>query len=66
MLRNIVHEMGAISLYGIISILLFVAVFGVSLIRVIFMNKSHANTMGSLPLEDETTNSQNKENTSHE
>ena len=53
MIENVTHSIGGMSLYGVISICLFVAVFAGVLVWTIRLKKSYVNSMRELPLEDE-------------
>jgi hypothetical protein len=54
MIENVTHSIGGMSLYGVISICLFVAVFVGVLIWTIRLKKSYVNSMRELPLEGES------------
>ena len=53
MIENVTHSIGGMSLYGVISICLFVAVFAGVLVWTIRLKKSYVNSMRELPLEGE-------------
>jgi cytochrome c oxidase cbb3-type subunit 4 len=53
MIENVTHSISGMSLYGVISICLFVAVFVGVLVWTIRLKKSYVNSMRELPLEDE-------------
>ena len=53
MIENVTHSIGGMSLYGVISICLFVAVFVGVLVWTIRLKKSYVNSMRELPLEGE-------------
>jgi len=52
MLENIMHRMGGTSLFGIISICIFVAFFTGMLIWAGLLKKSYLKSMCELPLDD--------------
>ena len=52
MLRNLLAGMGGISLYGVISMLLFVCTFSAAMWVVLRMSRQHVESMSRLPLED--------------
>ena len=54
MIENVTHSIGGMSLYGMISICLFVAVFVGVLVWTIRLKKSYVNSMRELPLEGES------------
>ena len=53
MIENVTHSIGGMSLYGVISICLFVAVFAGVLIWTISLRQPYLKSMRELPLEDE-------------
>jgi len=53
MIENILHKMGGISMFGIISICLFFAFFTGMLLWAACLKKPHLNSMSALPLEAE-------------
>jgi cytochrome c oxidase cbb3-type subunit 3 len=65
MIKNVLSEMGGIGLYGVISILLFFAVFTGMLIWAFSMKKNFAQKMSACPLHDGEMKSDSK-GTSHE
>lgn len=54
MIENIMHDMGGIGMYGIISIGIFFGFFAGMLIWTACLKKPYVNTMRTLPLEPET------------
>ena len=54
MIENVTHSIGGMSLYGVISICLFVAVFVGVLVWTIRLKKSYLKSMRKLPLEGES------------
>ena len=52
MLENVLSKMGGVGMYGVISILLFLAVFIGVLVWMIGLKKSYLEQMRELPLED--------------
>ena len=54
MIENIMHEMGGIGMYGIISICIFFGFFLGMLIWTVCLKKPYVNAMRALPLEPET------------
>ena len=55
MIENVTHSIGGMSLYGVISICLFVAVFTGVLVWTICLKKSYLKAMRELPLHDGST-----------
>ena len=53
MIENVTHSIGGMSLYGVISICLFVAVFTGVLVWTICLKKSYLKAMRELPLDGE-------------
>lgn len=53
MVRNVLEQIGGIGIYGIVSMLLFFAVFVGAVILVITMKQPHRNHMKMLPLDAE-------------
>ena len=51
MIKNLVESIGGIGLYGLISMLLFVAVFTGMLVWTMRLKKPYLNQMGNLPLD---------------
>ena len=54
MIENVMHSIGGTSMYGVISICLFFAVFVGVLVWTICLKKPYLNAMGELPLEGES------------
>jgi hypothetical protein len=54
MIENVTHSIGGMSLYGVVSICLFVAVFAGVLVWTIRLKKSYVNSMRELPLEGDS------------
>lgn len=52
MIRNVLSHIGGIEIYGILSILLFFAVFTGMLVWACRLKRSHLESMGELPLRD--------------
>jgi hypothetical protein len=52
MIQNVLHDIGAIGSYGVVSVCLFFLVFSVALIRACRMKKAFLNSMSRLPLDD--------------
>ena len=55
MIKNVLSHIGGVGIYGVISICLFVLVFGGALIRTLFLKKSFLEKMSGLPLEEART-----------
>jgi len=55
MIKNVLSGIGGIGVYGVISICLFVLVFGGAVLWACLLKKSFLKDMSALPLEDETT-----------
>ena len=54
MIENVMHSIGGTSVFGVISICLFVAVFTGVLVWTIRLKKSYLKTMRELPLDGES------------
>ena len=54
-MENVLHSMGGVGVYGIISICLFFAVFTGVLVWTICLKKSYLKAMQELPLEGSST-----------
>jgi hypothetical protein len=54
MIENVMHRIGGVSVFGIISICLFVAVFVGVLVWTLRLKKPYLNSMRELPLEGES------------
>ena len=52
MIQNVIRDMGGIAAYGVISILLFFAVFTGAALYAFLQGKSFCDRMRALPLED--------------
>jgi hypothetical protein len=52
MIQNVLHDIGGIGLYGVISVCLFFLIFSVALVRALRLKRSFLNAMSALPLED--------------
>ena len=63
-LKNVVSEIGGIGIYGIVSILLFFAVFTGSIVWALRLKKPLLKDMSGLPLDDGST--PNTKGPSHE
>ena len=53
MIQNVLQEVGGIGLYGVISICLFISVFGGMLVWASLLKKPFVHRMSALPLEEE-------------
>ena len=53
MIRDLLHDMGGIGLYGLASMFLFVAFFGGVVVWVFFLRKPYIRHMSHLPLDDD-------------
>jgi len=53
MIQNVLRAIGGIGIYGVISICLFLVVFGGALIWALLLKKSFLKSMSALPLSDE-------------
>ncbi len=58
--EKVLSGIGGVGMYGIISISIFFAFFTGMLIWVFFMKKTHVETMGELPLQDDESNDQDQ------
>jgi hypothetical protein len=52
MIQNVIRDMGGIAAYGVISIVLFFAVFTGAALYAFFQRKAFCEKMEALPLED--------------
>ena len=55
MIKNVLTDIGGIGVYGVISICLFVLVFGGTVIWAFLLERKELNQMSVLPLEDESS-----------
>jgi len=53
MIKNVLTNIGGIGLYGVVSIIIFVAVFTAVFLWMLSLKKTYCQTMQALPLEDE-------------
>ncbi len=65
MIQNVLHTLGGIDCYGVVSLCLFSLIFAGVLLWALLQNRTHLDHMSRVPLEIETDESQNEEN-SHE
>jgi hypothetical protein len=61
MIENVMHKMGGVGGFGIISICLFFAFFTGMLLWAVCLKKSYLNAMRQLPLDHETAPENTKE-----
>jgi len=61
MISNYLSSLDGISIYPIISLILFFSFFVFMIIRVIKMDKSYLNKLGNIPLDNTTKNENNSE-----
>jgi hypothetical protein len=54
MIENVMHHIGGVGIFGIISVLLFFAFFTLMVFWAVSLKKPYLNSMRGLPLEDET------------
>jgi len=54
MIQNVLHDIGGIGMYGVISVCLFLLVFTVATLRACLLKKSVVHAISTLPLEDGT------------
>jgi hypothetical protein len=66
MIQHIVTAIGGIASFGIISILLFFAVFSGALVWALRLKKPFLNTMGALPLQDNESTAAEKGESHHD
>ena len=52
MIQNVLHDIGGIGLYGVISVCLFFLVFSAAVLRACLLKKPFLKSMGALPLDD--------------
>ena len=55
MIQNVMHSIGGTSVYGVISICLFFAVFASVLVWTLCLKQPYLNSMRKLPLDGEPT-----------
>lgn len=60
MIKDALMEIGGVGIYGVISVLLFFTVFGLAMAWAFRLRRPFLQSMGTLPLEDETTTSEPK------
>ena len=53
MIENVMHNLGGVSAYGVISFCLFFAIFITVLLWTLSLKKPYLNSMRALPLDDE-------------
>lgn len=53
MIENVMHKLGGVSAFGVISICIFFAFFTGMLVWSVFLKKSYLDSMCELPLEHE-------------
>lgn len=63
MIKNVLEHIGGVGAYGVISILLFFTVFIGVIFRVARMNRSQAESMAAIPLDDGTIETSSKSTT---
>ena len=54
MIQNVLSSIGGVGMYGVISILIFVAVFVVVTIWMLCLKKPYLESMRTLPLDEDT------------
>ncbi|MBL9126971.1 MAG: hypothetical protein JNL97_04960 [Verrucomicrobiales bacterium] len=54
MIRNVLTHIGGVEVYGIISVVLFFALFTFTLVWAFGLKRPHLESMGRLPLNDGT------------
>ena len=54
MIQNVMHSIGGTSVYGVISICLFFAVFAGVLVWTLCLKQPYLNSMCALPLDEES------------
>ena len=54
MIENVMHKIGGVSMYGVISICMFFIFFTGALLWAASLKKSYLNSMCQLPLENES------------
>ena len=52
MIKNVLTHIGGVEMYGIISVLLFFALFSLTLLWAFRLKRPHLDSMGRLPLHD--------------
>jgi hypothetical protein len=53
MIRNVLESINGIQIYPIISLILFLPVFGGMMLWALRLRRTYINEMGNLPLEDD-------------
>lgn len=53
MIQNTLKEIGGIGIYGVVSVVLFVTVFGCAMVWAFCLRKPFLNSMGALPLAED-------------
>ncbi len=62
MLENVLHQIGGVGIFGLISICIFFAFFTGMLIWAAFLKQPYLHSMGELPLEQEPERLNQSEN----
>lgn len=62
MIKNVLSHIGGVELYGILSVLIFFSVFIGMLIWAFRIKRTHLDTMGRLPLQEDPADSNPTEN----
>jgi hypothetical protein len=65
MIENVLHDLGGIGLYGVISICLFFGFFAGMVIWVLCLKKSYLTSMRELPLDGDGAHPARSANTSN-
>jgi cbb3-type cytochrome oxidase subunit 3 len=53
MIQNVLRNLGGIERYGIVSLVLFFAIFSIMVIWAFSLRKQHLNKMANMPLESD-------------
>lgn len=61
MIKNVLSHIGGVEVYGILSILIFFAFFTGMLVWAFRVKRSHLDTMGRLPLQEDPAESDTTE-----
>jgi hypothetical protein len=66
MIENVVHDIGGVAIFGIISVCIFFGFFASVILWAGRLKKPYLNSMGDLPLDDSEHASQTKSETTED
>ena len=66
MIQNVLQDIGAVGLYGVISVCLFFLVFSGALLWALALKEPHLKSMSALPLDDGQPAVPTQEDSGHE